>query len=61
MTEPEKETVADLWEKYEELNHEIRNLEYEVQEMCHAIDESRCEARAILRLIEDIQGEIDWG
>lgn len=56
-----EQPVADLWEMYQNLVDRAESWEREVEELQTYIAENRTEARQILHIIEDIQGEIDWG
>lgn len=53
--------VADLWQKYDRVKAVMQDRQYQVEQLQHWIAMEREELTEILRAIEDIQGEIDWG
>ena len=54
-------TVAELWEHYENMKHEADAIERERDSLLDELQDLRTEMRLTITVIEEIQGEIDWG
>jgi hypothetical protein len=59
--ETETRSVADLWAYEGQLAYEIGEMKAEREALFERIVEASKERAAIIRKIENIQGEIDWG
>jgi uncharacterized coiled-coil DUF342 family protein len=59
--EHETLSVADLWARDTVLAYEIGEMQAERDELFERIVEASKERANIIRQIENIQGEIDWG
>lgn len=57
----EPQTVADLFAEYDRLSRYIDNLNAELEMKYEYLRELQDDMRAIVRQIEEQQGEIDWG
>lgn len=61
MTETEITRVQELWAQWEERKAELENLRWEQSQLDWQIRHVRDEMQHLTHLIEDIEGEIDWG
>lgn len=61
FTQQEIDQLAELNERYETLAAERREIEYQIEEMSFMMQDIRTEQQEILRQIETIQGEVDFG
>lgn len=61
MTEPEKETIAALWEEADAIMENIQDMKRQMDYLHECILEAHQDRANLLREIKYIQGEIDWG
>lgn len=61
FTQQEIDMIAELNERYDTLAAERREIEYQIEEMSFMMQDIRTEQQEILRQIETLQGEVDFG